>query len=394
MKRMAFILTKCFLLITIMLSYSELAAQQKPYTPIQLYDNQEANNYFECMIAADMASRNEPARVLPIEQFLLLDETTTLWTDGINLYRASYIKEDRQVYFEYRPIGIIDIADIDESIFLKSMKVNGKKVTTKDKPALNVNIEQLGNHIMLVGRDAQGRPMMALYSVTKDQLGDNTWTSMLQCILMGNYTIQGKQGNAVFGPKMPFYSGEKYDTDPCFLSAYYSQPKSESIDILYGGGRVSKGDPSSPKWGKMPGGGGAGAIMGPMEWNIRPTVEGLLIKVLHDEPFVSHEPAIGVEGETVMLAKEQCPWEGIAGKWAFASVMPLTKPLLELFPKQVLTLMRGEIYARYGDTFKAAATQSYFDAQPWYKRGTGQGIHLTDIERFNYQLIKQVENSK
>jgi len=72
----------------------------------------------------------------------------------------------------------------------------------------------------------------------------------------------------------------------------------------------------------------------------------------------------------------------------------LTEALLELFPKEVLTLMRGEIYARHGDTFKNASTQRYFDAQPWYKPNKGKAIRLTDLERFNYQLIKAVEQSR
>ena len=101
-------------------------------------------------------------------------------------------------------------------------------------------------------------------------------------------------------------------------------------------------------------------------------------------------PAIGNQGDTVMLTKVQTPYTGLDGKWAFASVIPLTHKMLELFPKQVLTLMRAEIYARHGDTFKDPATQSYFDSQPWYKP-SGKPVRLTDLERFNYQLIKQVE---
>ena len=64
--------------------------------------------------------------------------------------------------------------------------------------------------------------------------------------------------------------------------------------------------------------------------------------------------------------------------------------MLSIFPKEVLTLMRGEIYARHGDTFENPATQRYFDAQPWYKK-SGNKVVLTDVERFNYALIKQVE---
>ena len=65
-----------------------------------------------------------------------------------------------------------------------------------------------------------------------------------------------------------------------------------------------------------------------------------------------------------------------------------------LCPKEVLKLMRGEIYARYGDTFADPDTQAYFDAQPWYQKRPGEKITLTDIERYNYALIKQAEQAR
>ncbi|MBQ4231248.1 MAG: YARHG domain-containing protein, partial [Salinivirgaceae bacterium] len=40
-----------------------------------------------------------------------------------------------------------------------------------------------------------------------------------------------------------------------------------------------------------------------------------------------------------------------------------------------------------------AAVQSYFDKQPWYKK-SGKAAVLTDIERFNVALIKQVEKKQ
>ena len=130
--------------------------------------------------------------------------------------------------------------------------------------------------------------------------------------------------------------------------------------------------------------------MDPMEWQVTPTVDGLRVHVVRDEPFVDHLPR--VEDNSVVTFV-QSPYEGIPGKWAFASVIPLTHQILKLFPKEVLTLMRGEIYARHGDTFSNPDTQRYFNAQPWYKK-SGKRVALTDIERFNYALIKQVEMSK
>lgn len=62
-------------------------------------------------------------------------------------------------------------------------------------------------------------------------------------------------------------------------------------------------------------------------------------------------------------------------------------------PKEALVLMRGEIYARHGDTFRNPETQKYFNAQPWYKK-SGKAVVLTDIERLNVALIKAEESRR
>lgn len=361
-------------------------AQHRVYSRMYL-DDREAADYLVNEVANCMATREKSLKVLSAAKYLLSDDSQ-LWTDGIGIYGSFYDDNDRQVYFN--PILQSDLHE--DIIVIKPLKVKGRNIVLSDRPDIKVGIEQVADHILLVGRNAQGMPVMVLYNITNDQRNDGTWTSLAQHLIMGNYTLPDG-ANAVFGHKYPFYTGDKYDTDPGFLNGYYINRDFKSIDILYGSRRVSRGDPSSPNWGKMPGGGGAAAIMGPMEWNIRFTVEGLQAVVVRDERFVQHMPAIGNQGDTVMLTKVQTPYTGLEGKWAFASVIPLTHKMLELFPKQVLTLMRAEIYARHGDTFKDPATQRYFDAQPWYKP-SGKPIRLTDLERFNYQLIKQVEYSK
>ena len=130
--------------------------------------------------------------------------------------------------------------------------------------------------------------------------------------------------------------------------------------------------------------------MGPMVWQVKFTQAGLDAVVTEDQRFVDHRPRLA-QGNNV-LTKVQCPWQGVDGKWAFASVIPLTHELLKLFPKDVLELMRAEIYARHGDTFKSAANQQYFDQQSWYKK-KGKAVVLTDIERFNVALIKYIMNN-
>ena len=360
-------------------------AQRRVYSRMYL-DDRDIATYLNSEIADWTASREKPLKVLSTAKYLLKDDSQ-LWTNGVGIYETFYDNDDRQVYFS--PIMQSDIPE--DVIAIKPLKVKGRNIVLSDRPDVRVSVEQIAGHILLVGRNAQNHPVMVLLNITNDQRNDGTWTSLAQYLVMGNYTLPDGH-NAVFGPKCPFYTGSEYDTDPGILNGYYINRDFKSMDILYGSRRVSRGNPSSPNWGKMPGGGGAAAIMGPMEWNIRFTVEGLQAIVVRDERFVEHMPAIGNEGDTVMLTKVQTPYQGLEGKWAFASVIPLTNKMLELFPKQVLTLMRAEIYARHGDTFRDPTTQHYFDGQPWYKR-SGKPVRLTDLERFNYLLIKQVEST-
>ena len=360
-------------------------AQRRVYSRMYL-DDRDMATYLNSEIADWTASREKPLKVLSTAKYLLKDDSQ-LWTNGVGIYETFYDNDDRQVYFS--PIMQSDIPE--DVIAIKPLKVKGRNIVLSDRPDVRVSVEQIAGHILLVGRNAKNHPVMVLLNITNDQRNDGTWTSLAQYLVMGNYTLPDGH-NAVFGPKCSFYTGSEYDTDPGILNGYYINRDFKSMDILYGSRRVSRGDPSSPNWGKMPGGGGAAAIMGPMEWNIRFTVEGLQAIVVRDERFVEHMPAIGNEGDTVMLTKVQTPYQGLEGKWAFASVIPLTNKMLELFPKQVLTLMRAEIYARHGDTFRDPTTQHYFDGQPWYKR-SGKPVRLTDLERFNYLLIKQVEST-
>ncbi len=376
------------------MSWQPLSSQllHQRYSELRIDDEREAAEWIKQSIATDLATRQQPRQVLSTAQYLLDEENEQLWTNGLYLYQSVLDTEEHEVLLQpFRFDG--DLEEL-KSVPMVKIKVKGKRLTAQGRPDVKMSVERIGGHIMLVGRNAQGVPVMALKHVKREQIDDNTWTLLAHYPIMGNYAIANKEGNPVFGPKMPFYSGDQYDTDPGILKGYHFSTDLQEMDIIYGDGRPSRGDPSNPKWGKMPGGGGAGALMGPMEWSLSHCVEGLKVIVRHDERFVNHEPAIGEEGDTVVLTKLQSPYEGLNGKWAFASVIPLTDALLMSYPREVLTLMRGEIYARHGDTFKDAATQRYFDAQPWYRRSNAKVIRLTEVEQFNYQLIKYIESKK
>lgn len=326
-------------------------------------------------IARDLDRRADAISHLDLSSALLGNEGR-YWTDGLDVYVSLYSEEE----------NIIELTHIENYKPIAILKVRGNKVTTKDKPAERWTVEQIGAYRMLLSRDVTGNVTGAYYSTDHDAVGDNTWSLLLHYILAGHYRLDSGE-SVIFGLNMPFYGADRYASDPGFYSFCLSDD-GKSVEILYGEGRVSHGDPSSPKYGKMPGGGGAAAIMGPMQWRVTPSEVGALVKIVHDERFVDHWPAVPDDSQ---LLKVQTPYEGLDGKWAFASVLPLTPRLLSIFPRDVLRLMRGEIYARYGDTFVDPATQSYFDRQPWYAPDATATVKLTDLERFNYRLIKLVE---
>ena len=374
---------RIFLLLLAMIALG--ATAQKRYCNMQ---RMQAN--LKEGLTADFEHRNDKRQVLKTVQFLKND-TSQLWTDGRIVFYSIY-----NPYFkdkEYNPdnrgeieIGLCPEFQIDQEVtFLNNDFDIVKNTVIERKSKFTVTVEKLGRYTMLVYRNAQGAPVKAYYHIDNESANDASWTYIFHYILDGNYMLNNGN-NAVFGIKQEFYEGASYNCDPG-IYCYNINSHDQAVEIIYGDGRVSHGNPNDPKYDKMPGGGGAGAIMGPMTWQVKLTNEGLDAKVVHDEPFVDHNPRLA-KGNNV-LTKVQCPWQGVDGKWAFASVIPLTHELLKLFPKETIELMRAEIYARHGDTFKSAANQKYFDQQPWYKK-SGKTVVLTDIEKFNVALIKQV----
>ncbi|MBO4721683.1 MAG: YARHG domain-containing protein [Muribaculaceae bacterium] len=368
------------ILILFLLAMIAFSANANDREQIFWCHKENINNLFKQSLTADLEHRNDKLQVLNTKQMLTV-AIEQLWTDGRFIFSTMYNHKSKMVMAGYNQY----MEPTPTMAMPHNIKVVGNKMKVTDNTTLDVTVEKLGQYTMLVYRNAQGAPVRAYYSITNDMRNNGDWTIFLQYILAGNYKLaDGKY--SVFGPKLDFYEGDRYNCDPG-LFQFYIYPDNNLIDIIYGEGRVSGGDPSDPKYGKMPGGGGAAAIMGPMTWQVKLTNEGLEAKVTNDEPFVDHNPRLA-KGNNV-LTKVQCPWQGIDGKWAFASVIPLTHELLKLFPKETLELMRAEIYARHGDTFKSDANQKYFDQQSWYKK-SGKPVVLTDIEKFNVALIKQV----
>ena len=350
------------------------------------YTGREALAKMMDQIAAHVDARNAPTKVLPIGPNLI--DSSHWWADGLFSFETSY--DDEYNSISLSDLNIFKETDHQYFDYIGALLVKKGKVSVEDKPQARVNVEQIGDLVMLVERDKQNKPVRAYYQLTQEEKSMGNWVIFINYMFMGHYTTPDGL-DVIFGPRMPFYSGDDYTQDPGFFG-FNNDFDNHILHIVYGDSRISRGDPSKFSDERMPGEGGAGAIMGPMQWDIIPTVAGMDVTIAHDEPFVDHYPRIGKEGDKVSLSFVESPFEGIPGRWAIASVIPLTHGLLKLFPKEMLTLMRDEIYARHGDTFKNPDTQRYFDAQSWYKKSK-QPIKLTDVERFNYQLIKHVETT-
>ena len=347
------------------------------------YETRVASDTAASHITTHMNARSTSTRVLPAAQYFT--DTIHTWTDGLVIFNT-FCESDGS-------IGLYNFSintDIEHFDFIGPLYVKRGKIMVEDAPKACVNVERIGGMVMLVERDPAGKPVRAYYRVPEQYRTNDFWILFINNLFMGRYTTPDS-ADVIFGPRMPFYSGYKYNTDPGIFCFNYNFD-SRVLHINYGWERVSRGDPDRQA-GHGLGEGGAKALMNPMIWKIVPTVAGMDVTVVHDEPFVDHCPRIGKQGDTVSLTFVESPFEGVPGRWAIGSVIPLTHALLQMLPKEILTLMRGEIYARHGDTFKNPETQRYFDAQPWYKP-SGKAIQLTDIERFNYQLIKQVEATK
>lgn len=84
------------------------------------------------------------------------------------------------------------------------------------------------------------------------------------------------------------------------------------------------------------------------------------------------------------------------GKFNQASKRYLTKDEISNMSKSDLQIMRNEIFARYGYKFiSGGKMDTYFKKQSWY-RGQHKNVDsfITDIERANITLIKQIESKK
>jgi hypothetical protein len=91
--------------------------------------------------------------------------------------------------------------------------------------------------------------------------------------------------------------------------------------------------------------------------------------------------------------KSRAAIDHFRGKFTQASMRILDIDELTQMTKSDLSLMRNEIFARYGFKFKAGGpVDKYFRSQSWYAaQHEHVDIFLTDIERQNIETIRKIE---
>jgi hypothetical protein len=93
------------------------------------------------------------------------------------------------------------------------------------------------------------------------------------------------------------------------------------------------------------------------------------------------------------LTRREFRYDKTAGFFPEASSRLLVPADVENMDKQSLRMMRNEIYARHGYSFKLKDMRGVFDKVDWYMPiSTDVTTQLTEIEQKNQALIKRYEN--
>lgn len=119
-------------------------------------------------------------------------------------------------------------------------------------------------------------------------------------------------------------------------------------------------------------------------WELVPTVDGMNIYKTVPNPDIDGLSR-GKLYATLKVAND-------TPRWAFLSDRICTQYAFAQLDKDVLRLMRNEVYARHGYRFSDARLQAHFGACKWYKPvDDNQMVTLNGVENLNEALIKDAE---
>jgi len=100
----------------------------------------------------------------------------------------------------------------------------------------------------------------------------------------------------------------------------------------------------------------------------------------------------GTTAKSFTLEKKTYTYDPSVGEYPQASQRLLTEEDVENYTSEELEVMRNEIYARHGYSFKNRKMRAYFEAKDWYiPLGVDIRSQLTDDEVKNIALIYRYE---
>ena len=106
--------------------------------------------------------------------------------------------------------------------------------------------------------------------------------------------------------------------------------------------------------------------------------------------WMANDKAIGTRNFT--LPARTFKYNPKAGKYPLTSTKKLKESDVENMKPADLRIMRNEIYARHGYSFKVTDMRDYFDKQDWYMpTAVDITTQLTTLEKNNAALIKRYE---
>ena len=347
-----------------------------------------------------------------------VDDINVRWEDGEYMYEVVYDEEEKTLLmgamkwetYNWQP------TDLGYKFVLK-----GSRLQRSDNTKLVIDYETAGTWQMLVVRNSKTGNVEDIFLPEKDAAPTETqFQQDAQDLLGGVYRLRSIEENApndyrpsdedkaYFGSIWLLESRDLKDpgaflyTGNCQLQfgdgrmKYVEQPPMPKFEVRadeYGRPHFMMDDvelPDEATWNRereermpRPGYGGHGALMGPTLWSYQLTADGMKVHA-ELQNGVRDYPCFGQKFE---LTKERGYYEGIDGVWPVASVRPLTRGMLKQMTKDGLQLMLNEIYARHGQSFKDAATQTYFNSQSWYKKAKKPSA-LTAIEQLNVSMLK------
>ena len=341
----------------------------------------------------------------------------TMWTDGYFVYVLH--TAEGKIYLE--PVGMRQLPEKQPQI-KELVRKNGKLTAKGSKDV--VSHEIIGGWDLLVFRDKNQKTKDTFVRVTDmtadfDQMIERD----LHIVYDGVYelfsvdegeaaypnTLAPLGAKVLFGPNVYGESVER-GTDPGEYSIdgnsiFFGQSRIKQVrmpslnvekragkDVYFIDGReVSEKDFQQAREESMQRGrGGHASLPGPTQWDVSLREQGLVV-VAHLHDGVAYFPFCG---SYFTLTKVDDCYPELDGYYSFASVVPLTRGMLERFPKNALRLMQWEMYARHGLPIRDPAYKDFFSKVPWYKPTGSHTLDMTDLEVINFRLIQTVELEK